>query len=65
VSTSTGFCNCCGKSVPLLTDVETKDSICLVCRSFDVRRDSIRNQSPRLTLQDIANAFMDAFGVPA
>ena len=32
-----GFCNCCGKDVPLLTDPETGDSICKSCRSYDVR----------------------------
>jgi len=32
-----GFCNCCGKDVPLLTEPETGDSICKICRSYDVR----------------------------
>jgi negative regulator of sigma E activity len=63
MSTSTGYCNCCGKPVVLLTDVELNESVCSVCRSYDVVRDSIRNSSPRLTLHDIADAFMDAFEV--
>ena len=33
-----GFCNCCGKKVTLLTDVQLGESVCNVCRSYDVRR---------------------------
>jgi len=32
-----GFCNCCAKEVPLLTEPETGDSVCKICRSYDVR----------------------------
>jgi hypothetical protein len=32
-----GFCNCCGRDVPLLTEPETGDSVCKICRSYDVR----------------------------
>ena len=35
---SKGHCNCCGKDVQLLTDEELGESVCRVCRSFDVRR---------------------------
>jgi hypothetical protein len=33
-----GFCNCCGTEVTLLTDEELGESVCRVCRSYDVRR---------------------------
>jgi hypothetical protein len=65
MSTSSGYCNCCTMAVPLLTDVELNESVCVVCRSYDVVRDTIRNTSPRITLHDIADAFMDAFEVCA
>jgi len=61
VSTSTGFCHCCGKHVALLTDVELNESICTVCRSFDVTRDTIRNASPLTTLHELADIFESAF----
>ena len=61
MSTSSGFCHCCGKSVQLLTDVELNESVCTICRSYDVTRDTIRNQSPRITLTEIAIAFELAF----
>ncbi len=35
-----GYCNCCDSDCQLLTDPETGDSICVVCRSYDVRRSS-------------------------
>jgi len=60
VSTSSGFCNCCGMAVELLTDVDLNESICTVFRSYDVTRDTIRNTPTKLTLHDIANAFADA-----
>lgn len=62
MSTSTGFCNCCGMAVELLTDVELNESVCTQCRSFDVVRDTIRNSSPRLQLHEMANIFESAFG---
>ena len=65
MSNSTGYCHCCAMIVPLLTDVELNESICQFCRSYDVTRDTIRNSSPRITLHDIADAFMDAFEVRA
>jgi hypothetical protein len=52
-------------SVPLLTDVELNESVCTVCRSYDVTRDSIRNQTPRVQLHELATIFSDAFEVPA
>jgi hypothetical protein len=61
MSTSTGFCHCCGERVALLTDVEINESICVVCRSYDVTRDSIRNASPRTTLHELAHIFESAF----
>lgn len=65
MSTSTGYCNCCAISVPLLTDVDLNESVCTICRSYDVTRETIRNTHPKLTLHDIADAFMDAFEVRA
>lgn len=61
MSTSSGYCNCCAMRVPLLTEVETNESVCTVCRSYDVTRDTIRNASPRLQLREIAAAFEAAF----
>ena len=61
MSTSSGYCNCCATRVPLLTDVDTNESICTICRSCDVTRDTIRNASPRLQLREIAAAFEAAF----
>lgn len=63
MSTSSGYCNCCAMSVSLLTDVETNESVCTVCHSSDVVRDTIRNASPRLQLHDLANIFESAFEV--
>ena len=64
MSTSSGFCHCCGKSVPLLTDVDTDESVCTICRSYDVTRDSIRNAAtPKLQLHELANFFESAFDV--
>lgn len=31
-----GWCNCCGKDVVLLHDTELGESICHLCRSYDV-----------------------------
>ena len=61
MSTSTGYCNCCAAPVVLLTDVALNESVCKICRSYDVRRDTIRNQSPRITLHELATAFESAF----
>jgi len=33
-----GFCNCCGREAILITDNELGESICSVCRSYDVLR---------------------------
>jgi hypothetical protein len=63
MSTSTGYCNCCGMSVPLLTDVELNESICTICRSFDVTRDTIRNTWPQIRLHELADIFEAAFEV--
>lgn len=38
VKENKGFCHCCGKNVPLLTDEQLGESICKLCRSYDVRR---------------------------
>ena len=48
-------------AVPLLTDVDLGESVCTFCHSYDVTRDSIRNQSPRITLHELAVAFESAF----
>ena len=61
MSTSSGYCNCCSTAVPLLTDVELNESICAICRSYDVVRDTIRNTSPRIQLHDLAIIFESAF----
>jgi hypothetical protein len=61
VSTSTGYCNCCAMTVSLLTDVDLNESVCTVCRSYDVRRDTIRDTVPKITLHEIASAFESAF----
>ena len=61
MSTSTGFCNCCGMAVELLTDVELNESVCKLCRSYDVTRDTIRNAVPKITLHELAIAFESAF----
>ena len=61
MSTSTGYCHCCAMSVSLLTDVELNESICTICRSYDVIRHTIRNTSPRITLHELATAFESAF----
>jgi hypothetical protein len=65
VSTSTGYCNCCAMPVPLLTDVELNESVCTICRSYDVIRHTIRNNSPRLQLNELAHIFESAFEVRA
>jgi hypothetical protein len=61
VSTSTGFCHCCAKCVALLTDVQLNESVCTICRSYDVTRETIRNASPRTTLHELAHIFESAF----
>jgi len=61
MSTSTGYCHCCARAVPLLTDVELNESVCRVCHSYDVTRDTIRNTSPQTTLHELANIFESAF----
>jgi hypothetical protein len=62
VSTSTGYCNCCAMSVPLLTDVELNESVCTICRSYDVTRDSIRNApSGKFSYHELASIFESAF----
>jgi hypothetical protein len=61
VSTSTGYCHCCAMTVPLLTDVELNESVCTICRSYDVTRDTIRNAVPKITLHELASAFESAF----
>jgi hypothetical protein len=62
MSSSTGFCNCCAASVPLLTDVELNESVCTICRSYDVTRDTIRNApSGKFNLHLLADAFSEAF----
>lgn len=62
MSTSTGYCRCCAMSVPLLTDVDLGESICTVCRSYDVVRDTIRNKpSGKFSYHDLANVFQSAF----
>jgi hypothetical protein len=33
-----GYCNCCGCNVPLVHDQEIGESICKICRSYDVVR---------------------------
>jgi len=30
------FCNCCGKKQKAITDKELGESICAVCRSYDL-----------------------------
>jgi hypothetical protein len=35
-----GYCNCCAKAVVLLHDEELGESICKLCRSYDIRRKS-------------------------
>jgi hypothetical protein len=64
VSTSTGYCNCCAKAVALLTDVDLNESVCTICRSYDVTRDSIRNApSGKFSVQEMAAVFESAFEV--
>jgi hypothetical protein len=46
-----------------LTDVELNESVCTICRSYDVTRDTIRNQSPRVQLHELANIIESAFEV--
>jgi hypothetical protein len=48
--------------VALLTDVELGESICTICRSHDVTRDSIRNAPPRnFDWHELASTFESAF----
>ena len=63
--TRTGHCNCCDATVTLLTDDNLGESICSICRSYDVVR-TIRISREALRLQrlhDLANVFESAFEV--
>jgi hypothetical protein len=37
-----GFCNCCARRVELVCDETLGECVCRVCRSYDVRRDTVR-----------------------
>ncbi len=59
----TGHCNCCDATVTLLTDANLGESVCSVCRSYDVVR-TIRVSREALRLQrlhELANIFESAF----
>ena len=49
--------------VSLLTDVELNESVCTICRSYDVVRDTIRNRpSGKFSNHELASIFESAFG---
>jgi hypothetical protein len=51
-----GFCNCCGKNVPLLTDEELGESICKICHSYDVTRNAHVAEPFRSIVDRFSNA---------
>ena len=52
--------------VPLLTDVELNESVCTICRSYDVVRDTIRNRpSGKVSYRELVSVFESALGVPS
>jgi hypothetical protein len=61
--TRTGHCNCCDATVTLLTDANLGESVCSVCRSYDVVRvvRLTREELRKQRLHEMAELFMDAF----
>jgi len=59
-----GYCNCCATNVRLLTDVDLGESVCSVCRSYDVVRVRLTREELRAQrLHELANIFESAFEV--
>jgi hypothetical protein len=64
VNLSNGYCNCCAANVPLLRDNNLGESICSVCRSYDITRVRVTREELRLQrLHDLANIFETVFEV--
>lgn len=59
-----GYCNSCAANVRLLTDMDLGESICSVCRSYDVTRVRLTREELRAQrLHELANIFESAFEV--
>lgn len=61
----TGFCRCCASVVPLVRDEHVGESVCRLCRSYDITR-TIRMTPDEWRIQrlhEMADAFESAFEV--